>query len=214
MGAVTSISEIANTFIENLRVVPLREGEKHKLILDAALDLMSQYGYRKTSIDEIAERAGVAKGTVYLYFRDKREILISLLKERIGGLASKVLKATEDEPDIPSKMLKAIRFVIEFHKTDAIVNQIFARSPEIIAPIFSGIAPIEKIVSSFIEGLLRAGVAEGSVDPGVDPEMTALILFRFNQATILRIKTGAEIDVDRYLKALEWLVFNGIRKRS
>lgn len=46
-------------------------------ILQGATELFIQQGYRKTSVDEIAQRAAVAKGTVYLYFKNKAEILLS-----------------------------------------------------------------------------------------------------------------------------------------
>jgi AcrR family transcriptional regulator len=53
------------------------KGRKRGRILKSATDLFIEQGYRKTSVDEIAERAGVAKGTVYLYFSNKLDILIA-----------------------------------------------------------------------------------------------------------------------------------------
>ncbi|HEV2169666.1 MAG TPA: TetR/AcrR family transcriptional regulator [Candidatus Binatus sp.] len=51
---------------------------KRDAILDAALKLFSQYGYRRTSIDDIAREAEIAKGTVYLSFESKEEIFCAL----------------------------------------------------------------------------------------------------------------------------------------
>jgi AcrR family transcriptional regulator len=51
---------------------------KRDAILDAALKLFSQYGYRRTSIDDIAREAEIAKGTVYLSFKSKEEIFRAL----------------------------------------------------------------------------------------------------------------------------------------
>jgi AcrR family transcriptional regulator len=48
---------------------------KRRRILEAARDLMVQFGYRKTSMDEVARQAGVAKGTVYLYYSTKAELV-------------------------------------------------------------------------------------------------------------------------------------------
>ena len=48
-------------------------------ILRAASELFAAAGYRKTSVEEVAERAGVAKGTVYLYFQTKLELLIAAI---------------------------------------------------------------------------------------------------------------------------------------
>ena len=53
------------------------KAKKRLRILEAATELFIATGYRKTSVDDIAERAGVAKGTVYLYFNTKVELLVS-----------------------------------------------------------------------------------------------------------------------------------------
>lgn len=52
-----------------------RQARKRERILAAATDRFIAHGYRKTSIDDIARAAGVAKGTVYLYYRSKPELL-------------------------------------------------------------------------------------------------------------------------------------------
>ncbi len=60
--------------------------DKRAAILEAALVLFGRYGYRRTSIDELARETGIAKGTVYLYFQTKEEIfraLCQLVIERI-----------------------------------------------------------------------------------------------------------------------------------
>jgi AcrR family transcriptional regulator len=49
---------------------------KKQRIIKSATDLFIRQGYRKTSVDEIAREAGVAKGTVYLYFKNKAELVI------------------------------------------------------------------------------------------------------------------------------------------
>ena len=56
---------------------------KRVAILDAALKLFSQYGYRRTSIDDIARAAEIAKGTVYLSFNSKEEIFRALCQSLI-----------------------------------------------------------------------------------------------------------------------------------
>jgi AcrR family transcriptional regulator len=49
---------------------------KRMRIVEAATELFIQHGYRKASVEQIAARAGVAKGTVYLYFKNKAELLV------------------------------------------------------------------------------------------------------------------------------------------
>ena len=52
-----------------------KQRNKRERILGAATELFQRLGYRKTSIDDVAKQAGVAKGTVYLYYQNKPELL-------------------------------------------------------------------------------------------------------------------------------------------
>jgi AcrR family transcriptional regulator len=51
---------------------------RHNVILDAALQVFGQYGYRRTSMDDIAREAGIGKGTIYLSFASKEEVFQAL----------------------------------------------------------------------------------------------------------------------------------------
>jgi AcrR family transcriptional regulator len=55
------------------------KGKKRRRILEAAAELFTVHGYRKTNIDDIAKAAGIAKGTVYLYFANKAEVLLAVI---------------------------------------------------------------------------------------------------------------------------------------
>lgn len=53
------------------------KARRRRQILMAATELFIEQGYRKTSVDEVAQRAGVAKGTVYLYYKNKTDLLFA-----------------------------------------------------------------------------------------------------------------------------------------
>ncbi len=61
-----------------------RSGEKHQIILDAAVKTFSRTGYHRTRVSDIAREAGVADGTVYIYFTNKEDILISLFQNIVN----------------------------------------------------------------------------------------------------------------------------------
>lgn len=54
-----------------------RRREVKEAILDAAIRLMQRYGYRKTTMEDLAREAGIGKGTIYLYFPSKEEIALA-----------------------------------------------------------------------------------------------------------------------------------------
>jgi len=69
--------------------------EKHEAILAAARTLFGHYGYRRTSIDDIAQEAGIAKGTVYLYFKSKEEIFRALSQQLLDHVLAHAEEAAE-----------------------------------------------------------------------------------------------------------------------
>ncbi len=86
-------------------------------ILAAALEEFAARGFAATRLDDVARRAGVAKGTIYLYFRDKE----SLFQELVRAMLSPLVGAIEAAPlrDLP------IRAVVEMI-VDVFVNEIYA----------------------------------------------------------------------------------------
>lgn len=64
--------------------------ERAALILDAAQDVFADKGYHDASIDQIAARAGIAKGTVYLHFASKEDLLVALVEQQIVGFLARV----------------------------------------------------------------------------------------------------------------------------
>jgi AcrR family transcriptional regulator len=91
-----------------------RNAERRDAILDAALEEFSANGYAATRLDDVAKRADVAKGTIYLYFADKetlfQELLRSMLSPVIGGIAA--------IPDVNLPMRSIAERVIETFMRD------------------------------------------------------------------------------------------------
>ena len=62
---------------------PLDAGSKTEAILVAAVRLFTQFGYRRTSMDDVAREAGVAKGTLYLYYAGKAEVFRAMQQRNV-----------------------------------------------------------------------------------------------------------------------------------
>ena len=60
-------------------------GERPHQLIDAALDVFSEFGYSAAKLDEIAHRAGVSKGTIYLYFESKEELFKAVVNDVIAA---------------------------------------------------------------------------------------------------------------------------------
>jgi len=77
--------------------------EKRDKILEASIDFFGKYGYKKATIKTIADKVGVAPGTIYTYFKDKDELFISTIMEIWDVLINKIHEVLKN----PSKSFKS-----------------------------------------------------------------------------------------------------------
>jgi TetR/AcrR family fatty acid metabolism transcriptional regulator len=82
----------------------MKSVDKHSKIIVAATKVFAKKGFFNARISDIAKEAKVADGTIYLYFNNKFDILISVLEEEIGKIIEQIEKAIKQETD-PEKML-------------------------------------------------------------------------------------------------------------
>ena len=83
----------------------MKAADKHSNIIHAATKVFAKKGFFNARISDIAKEAKVADGTIYLYFNNKLDILISVFEEEIGSLVEQVTKALAIETD-PRKQLE------------------------------------------------------------------------------------------------------------
>ncbi len=97
----------AHATARKLSVVRQPSGDKRELILNAATKVFAQNGFFNSQVADVARVAGVAAGTVYLYFRSKDDLLVSIFERSMQTVVAEVRKATEGLAD-PSARLRRI----------------------------------------------------------------------------------------------------------
>ena len=88
-----------------------RSIDKHTRIINAALKVFAEKGFYNTRISEIANEANVADGTIYLYFKNKDDILISLFEEELG----KIITVMREELSKTNDPVEKLRFFAKRH---------------------------------------------------------------------------------------------------
>jgi AcrR family transcriptional regulator len=72
--------------------------ERADRILDTARELLLAWGYRRVTIDELARRAGVGKGTIYLHWRSREEVFHAVSAREAAAMADAIVQAVRDDP--------------------------------------------------------------------------------------------------------------------
>lgn len=102
----------------------MRQREKdyirnRKLFMDAAEALFAANGFSQTTVEEIANRAGFSKGSIYNYFDNKEAILIAIIEEKAKLLDSGVRDVLEIKGELEDIMVKMVKFHLDFTKNNS-----------------------------------------------------------------------------------------------
>lgn len=81
---------------------------KYIQIIDAAVIVIAENGYHQAQVSKIAKQAGVADGTIYLYFKNKEDILVSLFQEKMGIFIEKLENEIKSEQTAAEKLYTLI----------------------------------------------------------------------------------------------------------
>jgi AcrR family transcriptional regulator len=186
-------------------------------ILAAAFAVFAAHGYEATRIDEVARRAGIAKGTIYLYFRDKeqlfRAVVRSLLQKRFDAVAGS-FKGTAEQllRELLSRMYSQ---VVKNEKVRSIVRLLIAESGRFphLAEIYHReiIAPGMKAVRQ----ALRHGIASGEFRKTSAVEFPQILAAPGVLAIVWRLLHGERhrLALDAYSKAHLEFVLASLRKQ-
>ena len=82
----------------------MKDENKRQKIIKAAVKVFAEKGFYNSRVSEIAKEANVADGTIYLYFKNKDDILISLFEEEFGQIVENMRKELEKEKDALQKI--------------------------------------------------------------------------------------------------------------
>lgn len=202
------------------RSLPRRQKQKSKRqeeILAAAFKVFADHGFEATRIDEIARRAGIAKGTIYLYFRDKehlfRAMVRSLVQRRFDAVAGNFEGTAEQLlRELQSRMYSQ---VVKNEKVRSIVRLLIAeggRFPQLVE-IYH-----HEIIAPGIKALreaLQQGIASGEFRETAALEFPQLLVAPGVLAIVWRLLHGERhrLDLEAYQKAHAEFVLERLRKR-
>jgi AcrR family transcriptional regulator len=100
-------------------------------ILDAAGELLLRWGYKRVTIDDVADQAGIGKGTVYLHYRTREELFLSVILREQTSATAELIEAVRRNPRdaLPHKLIR-LKYVTVMRRP--ILSAVMAADPEIL----------------------------------------------------------------------------------
>ena len=156
----------------------MRDPEKPQQIIEAAVRVFARNGFYNSRVSDIAREAGIASGTIYLYFRTKDEILVTLFREKMAAFVAALRTEIARERDAEAKIRRLVRRhfeVLEASPDLAEVVQVELRQGQ---KFFRGASAHE--VSAYFEligSILHEGVASGAFRRDLPVKVATKMLF-------------------------------------
>jgi AcrR family transcriptional regulator len=177
-------------------------------IMAAARKRFEKFGYRPTTIALIARDAGIAVGTVYLYFRNKEQILVALFDESNARWMAEAERAANQPGRAEERLLRVAQASIERNQRDQLLRAVMNRDLEmILAPLCEEFR--DKVLRHNVEvmaAVIRDGVGTGELR-STDPEKTAFVLWTTADALLVQKQFRYEELLPTYVGILR----NGLR---
>ena len=193
--------------------------QRHQQILAAAFQEFAANGYAAARLEDVAKRGGMAKGTIYLYFKDKerlfRAVVRSLIYPALGTLATLVGSSSDSAEELLRKLLSGhYALVVRNKKARAILRLLIAESGKF--PQLSDIFYREIIAPgvSTLRRILEKGVASGEFRKAKIKDFPQILVAPGVLATFWMLIHGERhrLDLDAYMRAHIEFVLNGLRK--
>jgi TetR/AcrR family fatty acid metabolism transcriptional regulator len=156
----------------------MRDPEKPQQIIEAAVRVFARKGYFNSRVSDIAHEAGIAAGTIYLYFDTKEDILITMFREKMAAFVETVRKAIAQDDDAVAKLRRLIRLhfqILQDNPELAEVVQVELRQGQ---KLFRGAAS-QEIAAYFalIGSVFEEGAAVGRFSSGLPVKVATKMLF-------------------------------------
>lgn len=201
------------SFIRGGRAIANRRDEtKYHAILRAAVSVMAKMGYHHAQISRIAKAAGVADGTVYLYFKNKEDILISLIRNGISQIIEHFESELTPNLNASEKLGRVVSLYFRELQQDrdfATVSQVYLR--QVDANIRRQIGDIMKPFYDILDGIVEQGVEEGWFRPGINRRIARRMVFGTMDETVTAwVLTGSKYNLEDLSHDVVELLLNGL----
>lgn len=198
-----------------------KKAESRRRILESAREIFFRDGFMAANLDEVADKAGVAKGTLYRYFESKADLYVAVLAENGKVFTEKMAQAVDAEGSALEQLRAISNFYLDHWTRHQHYFQIFwaidnqSVIGDLPGPVIDEVTRLWEQSLEILDGVLKQGVDSGELAP-CDTWVTANILWTVANSVIQSEGTLArrslrrrpleevfELAIETFLRGLE-----------
>ena len=184
----------------------MKKGEKRKQeLLKIGYDMFLTRGYENTSVDEIIEKAQIAKGTYYYYFQSKEQMLEEVIGRMIDSETEMAKQVITMDISVPQKIVGILTSMKPSEAEEPIKNTLFQQ--ENVLMHYKVRKKLIDIIAPLLSEVIKEGVNEGIFECDNIPERVKMLLIisdsTFNEGTFSERDISVFIDMTEKLLGAE-----------
>ena len=187
--------------------------DRKQLILDAAAKSFSMFGYKATTMDQVAKIANVGKGTIYTFFKNKEELFYEIINQLIREMKERADASFDQNSSFVENVHKALMSMLEYRKWHQLTVKLFQEQKEIgTLEVQEVIHHLESAILSHMKVRVQEAVDKGEIETE-NSEITAFIIFKLYIALIFDWeKHNPPLSAEQIAKNFELHLFKGLSK--
>lgn len=190
--------------------------DKHQRILNAAIKVFASKGFFQTKVSEIAKEAGVADGTVYVYFKNKDDLLISIFEVKMREVIAQFRRETQAKDDAQARLECLVRMhLAEFQANPdlAAVFQLELRQSNRFMREY-GKSELKEYLD-LIGEIVEQGQQEGIFRREIPPRVVKRFIFgTLDEIVSTWVLTGMKYDLESVAEPVFDLFLRGIKQNA
>lgn len=185
--------------------------DRRKLIIEAATKSFSLFGYKATTMEQVAKIANVGKGTIYTFFRNKEELLDDIVTTLIKEMKAAAEEEIDEQLSFSENLNRALFQLLEYRKVHQLTIKLFQEEREIGTPqVLDVIRKVEKAIIHYIKDKVIEAIGKGEIRP-CDPEITAFIILKLYISLIFDWEQfNQPLDKDEISSLFDLYLFKGL----
>lgn len=169
--------------------------DRKRAIIEAATKSFSAFGYKATTMDQVAKLANVGKGTIYTFFKNKEELFGEIISNLINEMKQVAETAIDSNVSFFENVHSALYSILEFRKEHQLMIKLIQEERDMgTKEVQEVMQQLDSEIITFIKSRLEVAIAKGEI-MACDPEITAFIM--------LRLYVSLISDWEKYHEPLE-----------
>lgn len=188
--------------------------DRKKLIMEAAAKSFAMFGYKATTMDQVAKIANVGKGTIYTFFKNKEELFYEIISGLIREMKEEADASFNPKSSFSENVHRVLMKMLEYRREHQLTIKLFQEQKEMgTLEVKEVLERIEHAILGYMKIRVQEAIDNGEIKQ-CDTELVSFLILKFYLALIFDWERNhTPLSAEEIAESLQMSLFNGLSTR-